>query len=389
LLLRAPLMLVVGALTLLGSVATDSIDASRRYAHAASSLLSDADADPGLRLSANIEAMSAFPAEVEEVAPFRRAGSAALPLAAGYAHLCTLGSGAQLVCLGGTAGQSTLPSGEVLAHAAAGTEHTCALRSPAAGPGGSAAAVCWGDDRNGRATPPAGATFTSVCAGYDHSCGLPSGGALPSGSGGARCWGNRADGRLSAPRGEALAALACGAHHTCAVRAAGGALVCWGRDTAGQTRPPPGAFASASAGFGHSCAVREAAPGAAGAEVLCWGLNAHGQCDVPPGAYTQVAAGFKHTCALRANDRRIVCWGDNSAGQADPPVGAFESVVAGGAFSCARRLGEDAPTVGRYPEYPLQGSAVLCWGKNSVLPGAASQHADWLFWLPPKGRRFE
>ena len=89
-----------------------------------------------------------------------------------------------------------------------------------------------------------------------------------------------------------------------------------------------------------------------------------------------------------------MCWGANDAGQLEAPAGvAFEHVACGGAYCCARRLGEGAPTVGRYPNYPLEGPSVLCWGAepSAAAPAAAASAARpaWLHWLPRAAQRHQ
>ena len=69
-----------------------------------------------------------------------------------------------------------------------------------------------------------------------------------------------------------------------------------------------------SAGYGHTCAMR-----AAGGAVGCWGWNAYGLASVPAaaaaGGQVAIAAGNAHSCALAAGGA-VGCWGSNDYGQA-------------------------------------------------------------------------
>ena len=137
------------------------------------------------------------------------------------------------------------------------------------------------------------------------------------------------------------AAVSAGDDHSCAVRA-DDTITCWGRNNAGQTDAPAGAFKTVSAGELHSCAVR------ADDTITCWGDNGYGQTDAPAGAFKTVSAGELHSCAVRADDT-ITCWGDNAFGKADAPAGAFKTVSAGGNRSCAVRADD----------------SITCWGSGA------------------------
>ena len=65
---------------------------------------------------------------------------------------------------------------------------------------------------------------------------------------------------------------------------------------------PPDRFIAVSAGWEHTCGLRESGA------IECWGYNLMGQADAPSGRFSAVSAGNWHTCGLR--DRgEIVCWG--------------------------------------------------------------------------------
>ena len=260
---------------------------------------------------------------------------------------------------------------------AGGYENSCALGGPAV-EGRGQGVVCWGSNRDGQSDAPGLPLVSAVCAGMAHACAVTAD-AGQGDEGRAVCWGNAGSGRTAPPVGVTLdtstaTSLACGAHHTCTLRASDRAVVCFGRNTRGELSAPEGAFASLSASGSHTCGVR-----ADDASVACWGSNVDGQCDAPGGGFSRLAAGHRHTCGLR-HDRTVVCWGAAGYGQLEAPAGHFDWVSSGGDFSCARRLGEAAPTQGRYPEYPLQGPSVLCWGRRVVA--AESQLPSWLYWLP-------
>ena len=131
-------------------------------------------------------------------------------------------------------------------------------------------------------------------------------------------------------------------------------VICWGDNSYGQTDAPAGSFRAVTAGWAHSCALRESG------EVACWGV--HGKpaflpgpdigyvedgrpAVAPTGEFRSVSAGADHTCGVRASGE-ITCWGNNKYGQTDEPAGSYRSVSAGWSFSCALRESGD----------------VACWG---------------------------
>ena len=87
-----------------------------------------------------------------------------------------------------------------------------------------------------------------------------------------------------------------------------GAVECWGfnedpdGNVVGQATPPPGEFASVSAGTFHTCGVRT------GGSVECWGSNEDGRATPPSGEFASVSAGWDHTCGVRT-DGSVACWG--------------------------------------------------------------------------------
>ena len=170
---------------------------------------------------------------------------------------------------------------------ASGGYHACGLT-----PDG--AALCWGRNATGqvgdgttvnRVSPTAvsGAnTFQSIGAGENWTCGLNTAGR-------AYCWGSLPTiGTQTTPRAYSSAptftSLSVGGAHACALTSDGSAY-CWGDNSGGQlgdstttTRAEPTAvlggmkFQSISAGYQHTCA-RTVVEGA----VMCWGRNRAGE----------------------------------------------------------------------------------------------------------------
>ncbi|WP_419847739.1 leucine-rich repeat domain-containing protein [Candidatus Poriferisocius sp.] len=194
---------------------------------------------------------------------------------------------------------------------AAGQSHTCGLR-----PGGEA--VCWHNRTGVRMAGVPEGRFTGISGGWDHWCGLRANAT-------AVCWDENTPEntpvKAKAPGGD-FSDVSAGGSHTCAVTADDGNVACWGAAAVVAGAPSadgePG-FYEVSAGYSHACALEQVNSSgistlAFGGEVRCWGDNAHGQTDAPPGRFVQVSAGWRHTCGLR-NTGRVVCWGDHSAGQ--------------------------------------------------------------------------
>ena len=163
---------------------------------------------------------------------------------------------------------------------------------------------------------------------------------------------------IGLPPRNPFTAVSAGYEHTCAIRESG-AIECWGRNETsqwneetgryvevygGQTDVPTGSFSAVSAGNEHTCAIRESGA------IECWGSNEYGQTDPPAGSFTAVSAGAAHTCAIR-DGGEIECWGWNRYGQAAAPTGSFTAVSAGDSHTCAIR----------------DTGAIECWGANHPL----------------------
>jgi len=287
-----------------------------------------------------------------------------------------------------------LSSSSILSISAGGS-HTCAVTS-------TGSVKCWGLNTSGQlgdGTTKTSATPTqvsnlppgilAVAAGGQHTCAITT-------SGGVSCWGLNRSGQLgngttknsSVPvqvtgLASGVVEIAAGGAHTCAV-AAGGGVLCWGRNRSGQLGNGTTKNSSVpvqvsglssgvveiAAGGAHTCAITVEGG------VLCWGAGSFGQLgngqvkgSSTPASVSgldsgvaAVSTGGLHSCALTA-EGGVLCWGLNTSGQlgngttknSSVPVGVsglgpgMATIAAGGYHTCAR-----SPT-----------GTVLCWGLNS------------------------
>ena len=123
-----------------------------------------------------------------------------------------------------------------------------------------------------------------------------------------------------------------------------------------MTTPAPAGWASVTVGYDHTCAIRT------NRALWCWGLNDSGQLGlgyytVGPGVGTPqpqqvtspaaagwatITAGFAHTCAIRSGGR-LWCWGWNDRGQLGIGSRTYETDLArpvaehDAAAACRRR----------------------------------------------------
>ncbi len=341
--------------------------------------------------------------------PVANLGGQAVAIGAGSFHTCALLKNGSVRCWGSNfAGQlgdgtwstrltpvSVVHLGGKAKALAVGGSFTCALLE-------AGRVRCWG--RNGSGQLGNASTtdrnrpvsvlglrdrVRQIAAGGDHACAV-----LEDRT--ARCWGSNTFGQLgnSSPAASSMprhvlglprqaVAVAAGGFHACALLE-DGSLRCWGSNTSGQlgdgtTRARfraarvvnlGGRAIAVTAGWGHTCAVRE--DGA----VFCWGSNFAGQLGdgttqerhTPVrvrnlgGQATAVVAGNAHTCAL-LRDGSVRCWGINWTGQlgngttqnSSTPVrvvnlgGKAVALAAGNDHTCAL----------------LQDGSVRCWGDNS------------------------
>jgi alpha-tubulin suppressor-like RCC1 family protein len=233
-------------------------------------------------------------------------------------------------------------------------------------------------------------SFSAVAVGDSVACGLATGGE-------AYCWGDQTWGqvgnglakegtpalptRVTGPlaSGATFTQIAAGTTHACGL-IAGGAALCWGRDTLFQlgggdslavssSTPVPAApgqtFKQITAGHGHTCALT-----AAGAAV-CWGDNRKGQlgrgsAGAPSDAavpiagitFTQLSAYRDNTCGV-ATGGAIYCWGANESGQTGQPASPFvatPTAIAGTGYTLV--------AVGGAQACALTATGLLCWGDN-------------------------
>ena len=234
-------------------------------------------------------------------------------------------------------------------------------------------------------------SFSAVAVGDSVACGIATGGE-------AYCWGDQKYGqvgngvakegtpalptRVTGPlaAGATFTQIAAGATHACGL-IAGGAALCWGRDTLFQlgggdnlavssSTPVPAApgqaFKQITAGHGHTCGLTT------GGAAVCWGDNRKGQLGrgsfggvsdaavaIAGITFTQLSAYRDNTCGV-ATGGTIYCWGANDAGQtgqaaSSSPVPTpmaisgtgYTQVAVGGTHACA-----------------LTATSLFCWGDN-------------------------
>lgn len=140
------------------------------------------------------------------------------------------------------------------------------------------------------------------------------------------------------------ALIAVGGYHSCAIRA-DGTIACWGSDQLGVgLEAPTGTFTAVSAGYYHTCAIRNT-----DLSVICWGGGRYtANLVAPVGTFIAIATGQFHACGIRT-DLTVTCWGDNEYGQTEAPAGTFTVLSAMGNHTCGIHA---------------DGTAV-CWGSNN------------------------
>ena len=254
-----------------------------------------------------------------------------------------------------------------------------------------------GVDRTSPAPVGGAADVAAVSVGYDFACLLRTSGAVA-------CFGTNSRGELATgdrlPRATPSAVTLPGAavrvfagfSHACALLRTG-ALWCWGSNAEGELgqgtngtasdalAPVPfladTAFATASMGAGHSCAV--AVDGA----LYCTGRNARGELGLGVGAppqlltpmrvgprrYGVVAVGDNFSCAISADTDRgaLYCWGTDDDGDGHPgplalpgAVDHFEPTQVGVENDWINLATDTLHTCGL-----RAGGALWCWGRNA------------------------
>lgn len=277
---------------------------------------------------------------------------------------------------------------------AAGTSHTCAVRS--------GALACWGSNDRGQLgigvtgsdelvpVPVDGSKWAFVQVGDESTCGLHTDGHV-------LCWGGNTDGELGqgdlvdrldpaqVPLSGPAMSLSLLSNHVCAILQ-DHSLHCWGNNFEGQLgqsdavnappEPLPVQVGSGqdwqriSAGEGHTCGIRGSGT------LWCWGRNTDGQLGLgtttpiqtrtpaqvnPALDWISVKAGSFITCALHSTGSGS-CWGSNPAGaaipgQADPQLSPDVTLAGPAAFAALDTF------IFHSCGLDLNGQA-WCWGRN-------------------------
>ena len=182
-----------------------------------------------------------------------------------------------------------------------------------------------------------------LTVGEDHSCAIRRNGSV-------LCWGRNSYGQTDAPSGEFIAVSVGGQYegHSCGIRT-DRTITCWGSNSRGQTDAPSGFFIDIAVGERYACGIqglRTDGP------VICWGST---WWDTPPGRFMAVTAG-KHSCGIRT-DRTVTCWGPNYNTESDAPSGEFTSVSAGTIAWSSHR--DPAHSCGIRTD-----QTITCWGRS-------------------------
>jgi alpha-tubulin suppressor-like RCC1 family protein len=247
---------------------------------------------------------------------------------------------------------------------ATGDDHTCAVSTKGA-------VRCWGapgygrlgqpgyDETIGDDEPPsdwdpvaAGDDVIAIAAGTQHTCVLRSTGTV-------LCWGYNSYGQLGLGHTmsigddepvlsggdlplEDLIAIASGDGHNCALDG-DGAVWCWGSNSSGQL------------GTGDTTSLGDDET-----------LEALAPVDLP-GVAVEIVAGSEHSCA-RLDDGKISCWGRAAEGQlgygTPDAIGDDESPASAGTVDLGG-VAIDIDTEHDHTCAVLEGGTVRCWGNNS------------------------
>jgi alpha-tubulin suppressor-like RCC1 family protein len=337
--------------------------------------------------------------------------AAAVSIATGQAPCAVLASG-QIECWGIVAEDALVPEpvatlAQITTLTTGGNlstqQYACAISS------GTQVVSCWGGNPfgqfgNGSLTGsnipvqilalPGGMTSISAGPGVGSACGVAAGTAY--------CWGNNAFGQLgdgtqtSSAAAKAVSGLstgvlsvAVGATFACALTSApadaggGGAVSCWGDNTAGQLGngsatatlvPGPvqglsGGVMAVALGPYSACALL------ADGTVRCWGSNTYGQLGdgthttrlmpTPVASLSGVTAlslGWWTTCALASGG--VECWGDNTFGELGNDTTVPNSttpVTVSGLASGATSI-----SVGQTSACAVVAGGLQCWGLGPI-----------------------
>lgn len=230
-------------------------------------------------------------------------------ISAGALHACAVGDQGLVACWGAdTQGSVLAAPGHPVFEVSAGVDTSCS-------DGGSGEITCWGSDAQGVVSQIPQGNFGRIGVGAGYACAVELSGPV-------RCWG---DAPAAATPPSAIAfALSVGHDNACAIVLGG--LECWGPDLGnGVTSPPPDEFVSVAVGYDSACGIRKE-----DYTTRCWGRMSAG----PTRPMNRITMGRKHGCGLTA-EGEIECWGDNSLGQLDAPQGEFAYIDAGWDHTCA------------------------------------------------------
>lgn len=238
-------------------------------------------------------------------------------------------------------------------------------------------------------TGPPPYEFKTAEPGGEHTCGLLDNGAVV-------CWGRNQAGQSSTPLGYRFSAVAAGGKHACALRR-DGVPVCWGSDEYGQASPPKfRRFVDIAAGPDFTCGLN------AGGTATCWGaLSESGGSTIYRQRLESISAGGGHVCGVIATG--VSCWGADDSGQSSPPTDLrrIRAVAAGGAHTCALTVNGAArcwgangygqatpPSDARFRSIAAGGDMTCAVRRNDGLPTCWGDFSAWPQSSIPGGERF-
>ena len=223
--------------------------------------------------------------------------------------------------------------------------------------------------------------FRSAIPGGEHTCGLLDNAAVV-------CWGRNEAGQTSTPLGYRFSSVAVGDKHTCALRR-DGVPVCWGSDEDGQSSPPRfRRFTALAAGPDFTCGL------SGSGTAVCWGAFAESGGSTLYGQRLEsLSAGERHVCGVTRGG--VSCWGADDQGQATPPdnLGRTRAVASGDAHACALGVrggvrcwgaddhGQASPPTGTFSAITAGGNlscairredgSATCWGELAAWSEAS------------------